>query len=107
MRMIYKYPNRRLYDRAESRYITLNDIRDLVLNGVEFSIRDRRTQADISRAVLLQVLAESEESAGSQAVLSPAFLKQAIRAHGGTQAAEIAFPAAAVGQGTAVSAVVS
>ncbi len=84
MRMIYKYPNRRLYDRAESRYITLKDIRDLVLKGVEFSIRDRRTQADISRSVLLQVLAESEETAGSQAVLTTAFLKQAIRAQGGS-----------------------
>jgi polyhydroxyalkanoate synthesis repressor PhaR len=105
--MIYKYPNRRLYDRAESRYITLNDIRDLVLNGVEFSIRDRRTQVDISRTVLLQVLAESEESAGSQAVLTPAFLKQAIRAHGVTPAPQITFPAAAVAQDTAASAVPS
>ncbi len=103
MRMIYKYPNRRLYDRAESRYITLNDIRDLVLSGVEFSIRDRRTQADISRAVLLQVLAESEESAGTQAVLTPAFLKQAIRAHGLSPRPELAAPVAAQGAVPAAS----
>ena len=92
MRMIYKYPNRRLYDRAESRYITLNDIRDLVLSGIEFCVRDRRNQADISRAVLLQVLAEAEESAGSQAVLTPAFLIQAIRAQGGPQRPDLASP---------------
>jgi len=92
MRMIYKYPNRRLYDRVESRYITLNDIRDLVLNGIEFAVRDRRNQTDISRAVLLQVLAESEETAGTQAVLTPAFLIQAIRAQASAPRHELTSP---------------
>ena len=80
MRLIQKYPNRRLYDTVESRYITLEDIRSLVLRGIEFEVKDRRSQENISRATLLQVLTEGEEAAGSKAVLSRSFLLQAIRA---------------------------
>ena len=51
-RLIKKYPNRRLYDTAESRYITLADIRDLVINGVDFSVIDKKSGDVITRSIL-------------------------------------------------------
>jgi polyhydroxyalkanoate synthesis repressor PhaR len=79
IRVIKKYPNRRLYDTVESRYITLDDVRRLVLDGVEFSVVDKRSQQDITRPVLLQVIAELEQRSGT--VLSQDFLAQLIRSH--------------------------
>ena len=55
-RTIKKYPNRRLYDTVESRYITLADIRRLVLERIDFVVVDKKTQGDITRAILLQVI---------------------------------------------------
>jgi len=81
IRVIKKYPNRRLYDTVESRYITLDDIRRLVLEGVDFSVIDKRSQQDITRPVLLQVIAEQEQRDGT--VLSQGFLAQLIRSHDG------------------------
>jgi polyhydroxyalkanoate synthesis repressor PhaR len=78
-RVIKKYPNRRLYDTVESRYITLEDVRRLVLGGVEFGVIDKRSQQDITRPVLLQVIAELEQRSGT--VLSQDFLAQLIRSH--------------------------
>jgi polyhydroxyalkanoate synthesis repressor PhaR len=78
-RIIKKYPNRRLYDTVESRYITLDDVRRLVLERVEFSVVDKRTQQDITRPVLLQVIAEQELRNGT--VLSRDFLTELIRSH--------------------------
>ena len=78
-RVIKKYPNRRLYDTVESRYITLDDIRRLVLDGIEFGVIDKRSQQDITRPVLLQVIAELEQRSGT--VLSQDFLAQLIRSH--------------------------
>src|SRR5437588_4577750 len=59
-RTIKKYPNRRLYDTVESRYITLADIRRLVIERVDFVVIDKKTQGDITRSILLQVIAEQE-----------------------------------------------
>jgi len=78
-RVIKKYPNRRLYDTVESRYITLADIRRLVTDNVEFVVTDKKSQQDITRAILLQVIAEQETG---QAILSREFLTQVIRSHG-------------------------
>jgi polyhydroxyalkanoate synthesis repressor PhaR len=61
-RIVKKYPNRRLYDTAISRYITLEDIRRLVIDGVDFKVEDKRTKDDITRSILLQVIAEREEN---------------------------------------------
>ena len=61
-RLIKKYPNRRLYDTAESRYITLADIRDLVINGVDFSVIDKKSGDVITRSILLQVISEQEQT---------------------------------------------
>jgi len=54
-------PNRRLYDTVESRYITLDDVRRLVLERIEFCVIDKRSQQDITRPVLLQVIADQEQ----------------------------------------------
>ena len=61
LRVIKKYPNRRLYDTVESRYITLDDVRRLVLGRIEFCVIDKRSQQDITRPVLLQVIADQEQ----------------------------------------------
>jgi len=79
-RTIKKYPNRRLYDTEESRYITLADIKELVLNKVEFVVIDRKTSNNITGCILLQVICEQEQS--GEAILNKDFLSQVIRAYG-------------------------
>ncbi|GAC1693737.1 MAG: hypothetical protein PVS2B3_03340 [Steroidobacteraceae bacterium] len=81
-RTIKKYPNRRLYDTVESRYITLDDIRTLVIERVDFVVIDKKTQGDITRSILLQVIAEQEH--GGEPLMSRDFLSQMIRSYGGT-----------------------
>ena len=81
-RVIKKYPNRRLYDTVESRYITLADIRRLVTEKVDFLVVDKKTQEDITRSILLQVIAEQEHA--GDPMMSQDFLAQVIRAYGGT-----------------------
>lgn len=80
-RVIKKYPNRRLYDTAESRYITLADVRRLVIERVDFVVIDKKTQQDITRNILLQVIAEQEHD--GEPVMSRDFLSQLIRSYGG------------------------
>ncbi|MGD9841560.1 MAG: polyhydroxyalkanoate synthesis repressor PhaR [Steroidobacteraceae bacterium] len=80
-RVIKKYPNRRLYDTAESRYITLSDIRHLVTEKTEFMVIDKKTNEDITRSILLQVIAEQENG---DPMMSQDFLSQVIRSYGGT-----------------------
>jgi polyhydroxyalkanoate synthesis repressor PhaR len=80
-RVIKKYPNRRLYDTAESRYITLADIRKLVIERIDFIVVDKKSQEDITRSILLQVIAEQEEKA--EPAMSRDFLAQVIRSYGG------------------------
>ena len=60
-RVIKKYPNRRLYDTAESKYVTLSDVRELVLGGVAFCVIDKKSGDDITRSILLQIIIEQEE----------------------------------------------
>src|SRR5215472_8339152 len=80
-RTIKKYPNRRLYDTVESRYITLADIRRLVIERIDFVVIDKKTQGDITRSILLQVIAEQEH--GNEPLMSRDFLSQVIRSYGG------------------------
>jgi polyhydroxyalkanoate synthesis repressor PhaR len=79
-RTIKKYPNRRLYDTVESRYITLADIRRLVIERVDFVVIDKKTQGDITRSILLQVIAEQEHD--GEPLMSCDFLSQVIRSYG-------------------------
>lgn len=87
-RVIKKYPNRRLYDTEESRYIRLADVRSLVLNDVPFVVVDKRSGGDITRSILLQVIADEEGR--RDPLLSRTFLSQVIRAHGRVPAAVVA-----------------
>jgi len=80
-RTIKKYPNRRLYDTQDSRYITLQDVRQLVIEGSQFEVIDKKTGENITRCILLQVISEQEQQ--GQAVMSEDFLAQVIRAYSG------------------------
>ena len=80
-RVIKKYPNRRLYDTVDSKYITLADVRRLVLDRVDFVVIDKKTEEDITRSILLQVIAEQEHE--GEPMMSQDFLSQVIRAYGG------------------------
>ncbi len=79
-RVIKKYPNRRLYDTVESRYITLADVRRLVVEKIDFVVVDKKNNADISRSILLQVIAEQEHLA--EPILSQEFMVSVIRSYG-------------------------
>ena len=79
-RIIKKYPNRRLYDTETSTYITLSDVKKLVLEQAEFRVEDAKTHEDLTRSILLQIILE-EESAGAP-MFSSDMLSQIIRFYG-------------------------
>jgi len=79
-RLIKKYPNRRLYDTQTSSYITLADVKQLVLDSEQFSVLDAKTDEDLTRSILLQIILE-EEANGSP-MFSSAALSQIIRYYG-------------------------
>jgi len=81
-RIIKKYPNRRLYDTELSRYITLADVRDLVLKGMTIRVLDSANETDITRSILLQIMLEEES--GGEPLFSANMLSQIIRFYGGT-----------------------
>jgi polyhydroxyalkanoate synthesis repressor PhaR len=80
LRIIKKYPNRRLYDTVISSYVTIDDIRQLVTDGEEFEVQDAKTGVDLTRQVLLQIITEREEQ--GQPLLSARLLQQLIRFYG-------------------------
>ena len=79
-RIIKKYPNRRLYDTEISSYITIEDVRQLIVDGEEFEVRDAKSGEDLTRSVLLQIIAEHESD--GEPVLSTQLLSQIIRFYG-------------------------
>lgn len=79
-RLIKKYPNRRLYDTRSSCYITLMDVKQLVLDNEVFTVVDARSEEDLTRSILLQIILE-EESNGAP-MFSSAALSQIIRYYG-------------------------
>ena len=79
-RTIKKYANRRLYDTEASRHVTLEGIRQLVAGGEDVVVVDDTTGQDITRSILLQVIAEQEQ--GGRPILSADMLKQIIRFYG-------------------------
>ncbi|MFK8017983.1 MAG: polyhydroxyalkanoate synthesis repressor PhaR [Gammaproteobacteria bacterium] len=80
MRTIKKYPNRRLYDTQLSKYITLSHIRDLVIEKEPFVVIDKKSGDDITRAILMQVISEQEQT--GEPVMTEDFLSQIIRTYG-------------------------
>lgn len=78
MVVIKKYPNRRLYDSSQSKYVNLDFIKTLINDRTEFKIVDSKTEADITKSVLLQIISESEANE-QQSLLTDVLLKQLIR----------------------------
>ena len=80
VRVIKKYPNRRLYDTQASAYITLTDIKQLVMASQPLVVRDAKTGEDLTRSILLQIILEEE--AGGAPMFSEALLANLIRFYG-------------------------
>ena len=79
-RVLKKYPNRRLYDTQVSSYITLAEVKAMVLGGIDFEVRDARTGEDLTRSILLQIILEEET--GGVPIFSTSMLSQIIRFYG-------------------------
>jgi len=79
-RLIKKYPNRRLYDTQTSAYITLADVKQLVLENEDFRVIDAKSNEDLTRSILLQIILEEE--AGGAPLFSSSMLAQIIRFYG-------------------------
>jgi len=80
LRVLKKYPNRRLYDTRTSSYITLADVKQMVLGGESFEVRDAKTGEDLTRSILLQIILEEES--GGVPMFSTQSLEQIIRFYG-------------------------
>jgi polyhydroxyalkanoate synthesis repressor PhaR len=80
LRVLKKYPNRRLYDTQSSSYITLADVKRMVLSGESFVVRDAKTGEDLTRSILLQIILEEET--GGVPIFSTQMLSQIIRFYG-------------------------
>jgi polyhydroxyalkanoate synthesis repressor PhaR len=79
-RILKKYPNRRLYDTEISSYITLAEVKAMVLSGTPFEVRDAKTGEDLTRSILLQIILEEET--GGVPMFSSSMLAQIIRFYG-------------------------
>lgn len=80
LRIIKKYQNRRLYDTATSTYIILEDIKQMIIDGDKVKVMDAKTERDVTRTVLLQIILEEE--ANATPIFSDEFLLQIIRFYG-------------------------
>ena len=80
LRLIKKYPNRRLYDTKTSSYITLADVKQMVLKQEEFQVVDAKSGDDLTRQILLQIILEEES--GGMPMFSSDLLSQLIRSYG-------------------------
>lgn len=80
VRILKKYPNRRLYDTQTSSYITLADVKAMVLAGQTFEVRDAKTGEELTRSILLQIILEEET--GGVPMFSTQILEQIIRFYG-------------------------
>ncbi|HVS25884.1 MAG TPA: polyhydroxyalkanoate synthesis repressor PhaR [Burkholderiales bacterium] len=79
-RVIKKYPNRRLYDTTSSSYITVADVKQLVLDHVDFRVVDAKTNEDLTRSIMLQIILEEES--GGMPMFSSDMLSKIIRFYG-------------------------
>jgi len=80
VRLIKKYPNRRLYDTKTSSYITLADVKQMVLKQEDFQVIDAKSGDDLTRQILLQIILEEES--GGVPMFSSDLLSQLIRSYG-------------------------
>ncbi|SDJ49182.1 polyhydroxyalkanoate synthesis repressor PhaR [Billgrantia gudaonensis] len=81
MRVIRKYANRRLYDTEQSRYVTLEDLRRLILDEIPFRVEDAKSGEDLTRTILLSIIIEQEQADGESQVFSNDLLAQFIRVY--------------------------
>ena len=81
MRELKKYPNRRLYDLTESHYVTVEDVRKMIIAGDIIHVVDNKDDSDITRSILLQILTE-QEAEGHEPVLTNRAIEQIIRFYG-------------------------
>jgi polyhydroxyalkanoate synthesis repressor PhaR len=79
--VIRKYANRRLYDTEQSRYVTLEDLRELVLKDISFRVEDAKTGEDLTRTILLTIIIEQEQAGGDAEVFSNDLLAEFIRVY--------------------------
>jgi polyhydroxyalkanoate synthesis repressor PhaR len=81
VRVIRKYANRRLYDTQQSRYVTLEDLRRLILDEEPFRVEDAKSGEDLTRTILLSIIIEQEQADGDSEVFSNDLLAQFIRVY--------------------------
>jgi polyhydroxyalkanoate synthesis repressor PhaR len=81
LREFKKYPNRRLYDLTDSHYVTVDDVRRMILKGESIRVSDSKDGSDITRTILLQILSE-QEAEGHEPVLTNRAIEQIIRFYG-------------------------
>jgi polyhydroxyalkanoate synthesis repressor PhaR len=81
VRELKKYPNRRLYDLTDSHYVTVEDVRRMILKGDSIKVSDSKDGSDITRTILLQILSE-QEAEGHEPVLTNRAIEQIIRFYG-------------------------
>jgi polyhydroxyalkanoate synthesis repressor PhaR len=81
VRILKKYPNRRLYDTEKSEYVTLDDVRKMILGNDPIKVLDSKTGKDLTRSVLLQIIAE-QEAEGHEPLLTNRVLEQVVRFYG-------------------------
>jgi polyhydroxyalkanoate synthesis repressor PhaR len=81
VRILKKYPNRRLYDTEQSEYVTLDDVRKMILGKDPVKVLDSKTGKDLTRSVLLQIIAE-QEAEGHEPLLTNRVLEQVVRFYG-------------------------
>ena len=80
-KLIRKYVNRRLYDTTQSRYVNLDELRDLIIAGDDIKVVEQASQEDITTTILLQILEDRQQAAAK--LLQPDFLAKVIRlSHG-------------------------
>ena len=89
-RIIKKYPNRRLYDTAESRYIAFKDVCKLAAEDTPFTVIESASGDDVTRQVLLQMIADLETR--GPGLLSTATLMRIVRAHGAQEPRDVSTP---------------
>ena len=82
-RIIKKYPNRRIYDMEESRYITLTEVKKLIIDNVDFKVVDAHSKKDITRSILLQIIIYQESE--KDPLFTNENLQRFIRYYGGNQ----------------------
>lgn len=85
MRVIRKYANRRLYDTEQSRYVTLEDLRGLILEETPFRVEDAKSGEDLTRTILLSIIIEQEQADSDAEVFSNDLLEQLIRVYAMSQ----------------------